>query len=609
MNSRLANYSHRFSSCWKTLVATDLLYKILAFILLTPLLGSLFRLLLAMFGSDVLSDIDIALFFLGPAGWLCLLIVGSLWLGIVFVEQTSLLGVIAARQVERTVTPLGALRFAASHAASVVRLTLRILVLLVCAMVPFLAVAAMVYFSLLTQYDINYYLSESPPVFRLAVGIGVVLLLGLAGVLLWMIASYFFALPLLLFEQLEPTEALRKSRRRSHGHRRIIFTWLIGWGVAIFLLSAIVSMIVTWCSQWLLPDSATSLEWLVVAIGFSLLLLTLVNLASNLLGTTTFAVMLFTLYQSLGQGSQFDQEATSYTGLKITRGRITAASVIGVLVAILIGATALQSVQLEDNVLIMAHRGASSKAPENTLASFKQAIEDGADWIELDVQETADGQVVVMHDSDFMKLSKNPRKIWDATSDELSEIDVGSWYSAEFADERVPTLADVLVLCKDKIGVNIELKYYGHDQMLEQRVAEVVDQHGMNDQVMAMSLKRAGVDKMKAIRPKWKVGLLMSVSAGNLNQLDADFLAVNASFADVLLIDQAHDNGKQVYVWTVNDAATMSTMISRGVDGILTDKPALARSVLKQRAEMSTPQRLLLEFTGLLGIEPKVAEQ
>ncbi|MBA2113465.1 glycerophosphodiester phosphodiesterase [Bremerella alba] len=615
MNSRLTTASQAFSSCWKTLVATDLLYKILAFILLTPLVGSLFRFLLAAFGNEVLSDVDIALFFLGPAGWLCLLVAGSLWLGIVFLEQTSLLGVVAAKHTGRTVTPIGALRFAAAHAVHVVRLTLRIIVLVLLAVVPFLVVAGSIYLALLTEYDINYYLQESPPIFRIAVGIGVLLVLGLMAVLLWLITSYFFALPLLLFEQLSPTQALKESRRRAHGHRRIILAWLVGWIAVILLVSAVATAIVTWCSQQLMPDSTTSLQWLVVAIGASMVTLTLVNLASNLLGATTFATMLFTLYQTPGQGSQvdlaaqFEREVANYTGPQITRARLAAVAVIGILIAILIGTAALESVQLEDNVQIMAHRGASSKAPENTLASFQQAIDDGADWIELDVQETADGQVVVMHDSDFMKLSKNPLKIWDATSSDLSEIDIGTWYGPDFADQRVATLAEVLALCKDKIGVNIELKYYGHDQKLEQRVADVVDQQGMNEQVMAMSLKRTGVEKMKAIRPQWKVGLLMSVAAGNLNKLEADFMAVNASFANALLIDQAHDNGKQVYVWTVNDAATMSTMISRGVDGILTDKPELARSVLRQRAEMSTPQRLLLEFSGLLGIEPQVADQ
>jgi glycerophosphoryl diester phosphodiesterase len=101
----------------------------------------------------------------------------------------------------------------------------------------------------------------------------------------------------------------------------------------------------------------------------------------------------------------------------------------------------------------------------------------------------------------------------------------------------------------------------------------------------------------------------MSVSAGDLKQIEADFLAVNAGFANRKLIRNAHDNGKEVYVWTVNDAPTMSAMISRGVDGLLTDKPALARSVLEQRAQMSAPERLLLELAAVLGSVPELGEQ
>lgn len=603
------------AASWRTLVATDLLYKLLAFILLTPLLGSLFRIMLAFFGNDVLSDTDIVLFFLGPAGWLCLLVVGTLWLAIVVIEQSSLLGVIAAKEAGTKLTPIGALQFAASHGVSILRLTLRLIIIIVLAIVPFLAIAGAVYFSLLGEYDINYYLKENPPVFRIAIGIGIVLAVGLAGLLLWLVASFLFALPLVLFENVSPVEALKQSRIRAHGFRKPLLAALVLWSVAVLAVSTFASTLLGWIWHYLVPDSTSSLQWLVVSIGVGLLCLSLINLACNLFGTTTFAAMLFTCYQKLGAGDQrnlaevFSHPPGDDSALRITRLRLASAAIVGVLIAIFIGIGSLESVRLEDDVQIMAHRGASSVAPENTMAAFRQAIKEGADWIELDVQETADGEVIVYHDSDFMRLAKNPLKVWDATMEDLADIDIGSWYGPEFSDQRVPTLAEVLQECKGKIKVNIELKYYGHDQKLEQRVADIVDQQDMASQVMAMSLKREGVAKMKAIRPDWKVGLLMSVATGNMKKLEADFLAVNASFADAVMIQSAEDNGKDVYVWTVDDAPTMSTMISRGVKGLLTNKPALARSVLKQRAEMSAPQRLLLEFTSLLGIPPSIKEQ
>jgi glycerophosphoryl diester phosphodiesterase len=123
-----------------------------------------------------------------------------------------------------------------------------------------------------------------------------------------------------------------------------------------------------------------------------------------------------------------------------------------------------------------------------------------------------------------------------------------------------------------------------------------------------MSLKLDAVEKMKSLRPDWKVGLLMSVAAGDLENIDVEFLAINASFADRRFIRSAHALDREVYVWTVNDAPTMSTMIGRGVESLITDKPALARKVLEQRSKLSPPERLLLELSGMLGVASEIGE-
>ena len=189
--------------------------------------------------------------------------------------------------------------------------------------------------------------------------------------------------------------------------------------------------------------------------------------------------------------------------------------------------------------------GSSAAAPENTMAAVRQALVDRADWVEIDVQETADGHVVLFHDSDFMKLAGVDLKIWDATLADLKDIDVGSWFGPDFKDERVPTLDEVLKECKGKAGVNIELKYYGHDEQLEQRVAEIVEANGMQDHVVFMSLKQDAVKKMKSLRPQWKVGLLMSVSAGDLKNIHADFLAVNREFCPSALCQHGPPDRKR----------------------------------------------------------------
>jgi glycerophosphoryl diester phosphodiesterase len=161
----------------------------------------------------------------------------------------------------------------------------------------------------------------------------------------------------------------------------------------------------------------------------------------------------------------------------------------------------------------------------------------------------------------------------------------------------------VLELAKDSgTGVLIELKYYGHDKMLEQRVVDIVEEMGMTDQVRVMSLKYEAVQKLKSLRPDWKVGLLATATVGNLPALDADFLAVNMARASIELVRDARSAGKEVYVWTVNNPLSMSHMASLGVSGLITDEPALAHEVLEQRTALGAAERLVLALGSRLGL-------
>jgi glycerophosphoryl diester phosphodiesterase len=617
MNSRslLTAVACDVRGSWKELALTDIAYKIVAFVVLTPLVGILFRVLIAVSGRSVLADQDILFFFLGPVGWCCFIAVGALGLGILALEQAALMGILCAAAGQKRMGVLAALQFAVTNVRPVVQVTARILALTLLTAAPLVVAAGVVYVTLLTEHDINFYLKERPPVFWVAIGLGVALVTSLVAVLLRLVTGWFFALPLVLFESVSGRKALGVSRERATGHRWTLLLWIVGWALASTVLSALATSAVVLLGRLFVPRAAGSLWLLAFAAGATLFVWAVVNLAVNLFSTTTFAAILLNLYRHLGSQGNLDPsrlnlaEATrERTRFRLTRRRLLGAGIVGAFLAITIGAIAIRTVRLEDHTQITAHRGASAAAPENTMAAVEKAIEDGADWVEIDVQETADGEVVVFHDSDFMKLAGVKLKIWDATMADLRDIDIGSWFGAEFKDERVPTLGEILDECKGKVRVNIELKYYGHDEQLEQRVAEIVEAHEMASDIVLMSLKIGAVEKMKSIRPSWKVGLLMSVSAGDLGSIDADFLAVNAGFAKRSFIRSAHDSGRQVHVWTVNDAPTMSAMIGRGVDCLITDKPALARSVLEQRAKMSPPERLLLELAGILGVVPETGE-
>jgi glycerophosphoryl diester phosphodiesterase len=245
-------------------------------------------------------------------------------------------------------------------------------------------------------------------------------------------------------------------------------------------------------------------------------------------------------------------------------------------------------------VAVLAHRGASFAAPENTLAAFRLAVEQGADYIEFDVQESMDGDVLVVHDSDLMKLGGGPTKIWDATTAELRSVDIGSHIAPRFAGERVPTLAEALAVCKGLARVDVELKSYGHNDRLEEKVVEIVEAAGMGNDCIFMSLDHNMVRKMKTLRPKWRVGVLAAKAIGDLTAVDADFVAVESRMATNRFVRRAHRAGQEVYVWTINDPAWMLVMMSRGVDGLITNKPDIAGLAATRRAEMSDAQRILV---------------
>jgi glycerophosphoryl diester phosphodiesterase len=600
---------------WKRVLATDIVFQILSLVVLTPIVAAVFRGFVACFHDGVLADEDLLLFFISPAGLCCFVVVAALWLAIRVLELATLMMVIGA-PIESPIRTIDALGFTWRNAPRISRIAFRVVCIFVLTFGPLLALAFFIYKSLLSDHDINYYLAQRPPEFWTAAAAGL-FLSGIALLVgLYFLTKWVFAVPILLLEQQNPTAAMRTSGERVTGDRTAVVMAHITWFIAVTVISSLATSTVLVIARFAIPLAGDSMWLLVLYTGMSLLLSTALTTTINLLSTASLASLHWQLYRQLGGGEHVqcvvanNSDATktfSFLNFRLTRNRVLAASVVGIVITLLVGAVTVRSVGVADDVELIAHRGSSFAAPENTFAAFDLAVAEGADWIELDVQLTADGEVVVIHDRDLMRVAKEPIKVGAAALDDLENIDIGTWFDEKFSNQRIATLGEVLNRCRNRIKVNIELKYSSADGALETAVAKIVDATGMSSQIVVMSLDQAAVNRMKRLRPNWRVGLLMTVSATKIERIPADFLAVNAAFASRSFILSAHQRDKQVYVWTVNDTATMSTMISRGVDGLITDKPALARSVLQQRASLSPPERLLLELSYLLGGTPEPA--
>jgi len=589
---------------------THLAYIALGVILFTPLAGLFGHLLLHLSGNTALSDLDIAWFLLSPLGMAALILMAALLIAILAFEQASLMAISAGAVQGLHIGTLQALHFTVRRAARIFLFTTHLVARLLIITLPFLAAGGAIAWLLLTDYDINYYLTEKPPGFLLAVALIGLLLLTTLVVLVRKLIGWSLALPLVLFTETSPARSFVESNELVEGRKREVVTLLLSWAVAALLLGAVVIACVQLLGSLLAPLFFDSIKLLVIVLGGVVALWSLGNLVTTTLTSGSFAALVVTMYHRYGAeittGDLNDKQPKRLwrmSGIRFALLLIGAAAA-----AALTGSWLLNGIQTQDDVAVIAHRGAAGKAPENTLAAIRQAIEDGADMIEIDVQESSDGEVVVIHDSDFMKLSGIDLKVWDGSLKQLQQLDIGSWFDPAFSAERVPTLAQVLDEARGKVRVVIELKYYGHDQQLEQRVVEIVEEAGMVDDILIMSLKYKGVEKVRTLRPQWITGLLSSTSVGNLAKLDLDFLAVNMSMATSGFIRRTHAAGKQVYVWTVNDAVSMSRMISLGVDGIITDEPEMARKVVTERSGLSSVERLLIHTAVLFGrpIPPRI---
>jgi glycerophosphoryl diester phosphodiesterase len=242
--------------------------------------------------------------------------------------------------------------------------------------------------------------------------------------------------------------------------------------------------------------------------------------------------------------------------------------------------------------IIFAHRGASAHAPENTLASFKLALTQGADALELDARLSADGYVVICHDPTLHRTTNGTGEISKKTLAELRELDAGCSFSDKFAGEKIPLLEEVFETFGKKIFINIELKNYTapYDQLVE-KVCALVIKHGLEDWVLFSSFLAHNLKKAFRILPKVPRGLLakdgwMGAWARSFGFTFGEYAALHPHITDVSMqeIHRVHKLKRRVHVWTVNKTEDIKRLNDWGVDGIYTDDPQSALQALGRRA-------------------------
>jgi glycerophosphoryl diester phosphodiesterase len=240
--------------------------------------------------------------------------------------------------------------------------------------------------------------------------------------------------------------------------------------------------------------------------------------------------------------------------------------------------------------LIIAHRGSSAYAPENTLAAFELAASQDADAIELDVDLTRDGHVVVIHDATLDRTTDRQGRVADLTLEEIRRVDAGAWKDAAFTGERVPLLEEVFEAVAQRLLINVEVKSMSlRGAGLEAKVAALIEKHGLIDRVIISSFNPFALQRVKRLNVRLACGLIyapdlpiflrkawLAPVIRGLNARHPHYSQVNKA-----IVDQFHAPGLAVSVWTVNQAGIVRAMAQAGVDGIIGDDPVLIRETLE----------------------------
>jgi len=234
-------------------------------------------------------------------------------------------------------------------------------------------------------------------------------------------------------------------------------------------------------------------------------------------------------------------------------------------------------------LVVTAHRGASYVAPENTLSAMAAAVEAGAEFAELDVGLTRDGRVVLMHDRTIDRTTNGTGDLGDYSLDELRGLEVGSWFSEEFDGEPIPTLREVIRFAKGQLKLNIEIKTSREEPAIAAAVVEIIRSEGFVEDCMVTSFSRETVEEVKRIAPEIRTGFIFGEDyPEDVFEGGWEVLSSNHKVVDSLFVARARESGKSVHVWTVDERELMLKLIGLGVDGIISNRPALLLEVIAE---------------------------
>lgn len=589
---------------FNTLLKFEILFKLLLGIIFIPVAIGGFSLTMKLTGYSYLTLENILNFFLNPLTIFLLLLVILFLTIITLFDISTMIIIYDASYHKNKIKVKEAMKLSLNKCRKLLKIRNIPVAFMLVFLIPFLnfGVGSNVISSIKIPEFILDYIDAN--------GVLSLILITLYIILVIILLKWIYSIHYMVLEDNEFKQAKKSSKNLAKGNKlkdivRIIFIQLIMY--IMYITFILIGILIIYALNKILANIKILESIIITIIGlFIALSLIIFSILSN---ASSYALIsaLFYLHKT-----KINEEIKKIDYSKLDnddkkKNKFRYIVLIVVLLAIIGGSgftyqvitgQANLNIEFIRNMEITAHRGASKLYPENTMSAFRGAKELGADWIELDVQQTKDCQIVVSHDTNLKRVTDVNKNIIDLNYDEICKLDAGSFFSDEFKGEKIPLLEDVLKFAKEnKIRLNIELKPIGKEIDFEKQVIELIKKYNFENMCVITSQTYSVLENTKKIDSNIKTVYVMSIAIGNITDLEyADAFSVEASNVTDSLVSQVHNEGKELLVWTVNTEESINEMINMNVDNIITDNIVLGKELVIQ----SKHSDFIIEFLKML---------
>ncbi len=575
-----------FRAAYSQLLLFEYFFMVLTSIVIIPIITLIFNRILTVIGSGSLLNDDIMQLGLNWKGMLGLTAIGLVASFAVFIELCVLVILVQQRYFGKKVTIADALLTALRQTPRLFGFGAVQLLVMLLVLIPF--VDSPLSQSFYELFNVSTFMDRSflHPSLVMTIVYGLLV----AGAI-YLVLRWIFVLHYIVLDGRSIGAAIRSSLDLTRGRRSkvllsllLINAFVIGTGFAA--LSSL-SFLPYWLNRDVLK--AFTEHYSLTLSTMLTYLLTLTIMPFNIIVLTR----LFYLFKR-------DRGRQTRDRLKVSRSflgrwedklaasvrRVARKRTIFAVLAVLYAGLALfvgwkasgHIVYAKWSVLISAHRGDVENAPENSLPSILGAIDKGIQSVEIDIQLTKDGVAVLNHDATLKRMAGVNTRVSDLTYEQVSMLSIGQ--DAEGEPIPIATLEEALAEAKGRTKLLLDLKPHGPSEPLVREAIRLIHDYEMEEDVFFQSFDSNMLKQIRELAPDIKIGQIMYFAFGDLSKLDVDFYTVEQVMVTKQLVDRAHDAGREVWVWTVNGRHNVKEMLKFDIDGLITDTPVLAKSII-----------------------------